>query len=88
MPWDEDDEEFSRSYDAATGAWVFQCSLKDYNDTIAMFLEMVPYFMESVEFCEVLYETWAWSTSYELVDGEMMIEATDKFIQYAEVESY
>ena len=81
MPWDEDDKEFTRTYDAKTGRWTFQCSLKNYNDTIEAFLDMVPYFIESVEFCEVLYEEWAWSTKYELI-GSVMIETENKFTCY------
>lgn len=83
MPWDDDDKEFARTYDPKTGFWTFQCSLKDYNDTIATFLELVPYFMESVEFCEVLYEEWGWSAGYELVEGEMK-ETNSRFICYAD----
>jgi hypothetical protein len=81
MPWDDDDEEFIRSYDKETGRWVFQCSLKNYNDTIEKFLDMVPYFMESVEFCEVLYEEWGWSAGYELVDDKM-VETQERFLEY------
>ena len=81
MPWDDDDAEFARAYNSETGYWVFQCSLKDYNDTISTFLEMVPYFRESVEFCEVLYEEWGWSAGYELI-GDEMVETKDRFICY------
>ena len=82
MPWYDDDEEFARTYDTKTGVWTFQCSLKNYNDTIEAFLDLVPYFIENVEFCEVLYESWAWSVSYELVEGKM--KERDEFICYAD----
>ena len=83
MPWDEDDREFARTYNLETGHWVFQCSMKNYNETIEEFLDMVPYFIESVEFCEVFYEEWGWSAGYELVDGKMK-ETQPRFICYAE----
>ena len=78
--WDED-EEFERTYDEETGQWVFQCSLKNYSQTIEAFLELVPIFMESVEHCEVLYEEWAWSAGYELIGNEM-VETKERFICY------
>ena len=80
--WDED-EEFARFYDEETGRWVFQCSLKNYGQTIEEFLNLVPYFMESVEHCEVLYEEWAWSAGYELI-GDKMVETKEKFICYCD----
>ena len=83
MPWDDDDEEFERSYDEETGRWVFQCSLKNYSETIEEFLDLVPYFMESVEHCEVLYEEWGWSAGYELI-GDKMVETKEKFICYCD----
>lgn len=81
MPWDDNDKEFERSYDEKTGRWVFQCSLKNYSETIEVFLELVPYFMESVEFCEVLYEEWGWSAGHELI-GDKMVETQPKLICY------
>ena len=65
---------FDRSYDPETGYWSFQCSLKNYDDTIKAFLELVPYFMESVEHAEVYYEEWVYSTSYIIFDGRMQTE--------------
>jgi hypothetical protein len=73
----------SFTYDDETGKWVFQCSLKNYGNTIEEFLDLVPYFMESVEHCEVLYETWGWSSGYELIDDEM-IETNPEFICYCD----
>lgn len=72
---------FDRTYDKATGRWTFQCSLKNYEDTIEEFLKIVPYFIETVEHVEVYYEEWSHSTKYELVNGAM-IETDNKFIEY------
>jgi hypothetical protein len=76
--WETDDV-IERTYDQNTGLWTFQCSLKNYGETIENFLEMVPYFIESVEYCEVLYEEWSHSARYELVKGKMII--TDEFFK-------
>ena len=72
---------FDRTYNRETGRWTFQCSLKNYNDTIENFLEIVPYFIEEVEHAEVFYEEWRYSERYELVDGKMLM-TDDKFIEY------
>lgn len=72
---------FGRTYNKETGYWTFQCSLKNYEDTIEEFLELLPYFIESVEHVEVFYEEWDYSTKYELVGGKM-IETNDMFIRY------
>lgn len=72
---------FDRTYDKNSGRWTFQCSLKNYNNTIENFLRLLPYFIESVEHAEVYYEEWCWSRKYELVCGEM-IKTSDKFVQY------
>lgn len=72
---------FVRTWDENTGYWSFQCSLKNYENTIEEFIELLPYFIESVEHCEVFYEEWRWSKKYELIDGKMKL--TDyKFIEY------
>lgn len=72
---------FDKTYDKNTGRWTFQCSLKNYEDTIGNFLKMVPYFIETVEHAEVFYEKWAYSIKYELVN-EVMVVTDNKFIQY------
>lgn len=78
--WDNEDK-IERFYDVKTGYWTFQCSLKNYEDTIEFFLELVPYFTESVEYCEVFYEEWTFSARYELIDGVMKM-TNDKFVKY------
>lgn len=72
---------FDRTYDKETGRWTFQCSLKNYNNTIEEFFEIVPYFIEEIEHAEVFYEEWRYSTKIELVDGKI-VEADNKFIEY------
>lgn len=80
--WDENDE-FEQYYNNETGYWVFQCSLKNYNATIERFLEILPYFIDSVEYCEYYYEEWAYSHKYELIRGDMKL-TNREFIYYAE----
>ena len=55
IPWLDEDPEWQRSFDAETGEWVFQCSLKNYLSTIEKFwTEVVPEMMERVDH----FETW------------------------------
>lgn len=75
------DNNFDRTYNKNTGRWTFQCSLKNYDNTIEKFLEIVPYFIEEVEYTEVFYEEWRYSKRYELIDGKMLM-TNDKFIEY------
>ena len=49
--------------------YVFQCSLKNYDDTIEYFLEnIVTKICSKLLHCEVLYEEYENSTLYELSD--------------------
>jgi len=87
MPEEWEDEEenptdgFERTYNKEDGLWTFQCSLKNYDDTIEEFLALAPYFIESVEHCEVFYEEWSYSEKYELV-GNTIVLTNNKFIKY------
>ena len=76
-----DTDGFNRTYNKDTGRWTFQCSLKNYEHTIEKFLDMVPYFVESVEHVEVYYEEWRWSEKWELINGKMVM-VNDKFVDY------
>ena len=87
MPDEWETEPFDRTYDKETGRWTFQCSLKNYNNTIKEFLEIVPYFIEEVEHAEVFYEEWRYSERYELVGGKMLM-TDDKFIEYNKYSGY
>jgi hypothetical protein len=84
--WIKDDEktngEFTRSYNKETGLWVFQCSLKNYNQTIEYFLEHVlSKITKEVIHLEYLYESWIVSTLYELKDG-VIVESKIDGIKY------
>lgn len=72
---------FDRTYDKESGRWTFQCSLKNYENTIEEFLSIVPYFIEEVEHAEVYYEEWRYSKRYKLINGEMLM-TDDKFVDY------
>lgn len=65
---------FERSYDNKTGRWTFQCSLKNYADTIEHFFKIVPYFIEKVDVAEVYFERAEYSCLYKLQNGEMILE--------------
>ena len=54
---------------------------RSYEDTIEDFLSLVPYFIESVEHCEVFYEGWVYSERYELIENTMVL-TNDQFIKY------
>jgi hypothetical protein len=62
---------------------VFQCSLKDYDDTYEEFFKLAPYFIENIEHCETFYEENTYSEKYDLVDGEMKITNIE-FNKYGE----
>jgi len=81
MPNEWENDGFEQTYNEESGFWSFQCSLKNYEDTIEEFLALVPYFIESVEHCEVFYEEWIYSEKYEMV-GNIIVLTNDKFIQY------
>ena len=68
-----DTDGFNRQYDANTGYWSFQCSLKNYEDTIESFLELVPYFIEELIHCETFYEEDEESTFYTLKNEKIEI---------------
>lgn len=74
-------EGFERRYEEDTGFWSFQCSLKNYDNTIEEFFKIVPYFIYSVDHAEVYNEEWTHSVLYEMKDG-LMTKVNSKFIQY------
>lgn len=78
--WKNSDD-FNKTYDAENGLWCFQCSLKNYENTIEKFLELVPYFIEKIEHCEVLHELSSYSEKYELIENTIVL-TNDKFIEY------
>lgn len=72
---------FERTFNPETGYWTFQCSLKNYSDTIEEFFKIIPHFIESVEHAEVFYEVWDWSEKYELINNQMKM-TNNQFVRY------
>lgn len=55
MPWEADDPEWKRSF--KDGVWVFQCSLKNYEEEIQKFVATVlPHIVETCHELYSLYE--------------------------------
>lgn len=80
MPWEREEKEYKKSFNKETGLWVFQCSLKNYENEINTFFDLIPFFMETAEI-EVYYEEWVSSLRYELRDGKVSITDSN-YIQY------
>ena len=71
MPWNEDDPEWENRVE--NGIWTFQCSLKDYEDTIRNFFDTIlSNIAESSYYIEKLYEEWDISTIYEISDDKVL----------------
>lgn len=77
----KDTDGFERTWDAETGYWTFQCSLKNYENEIEEWFKILPYFIESIEHLEYYYEEWTYSRKYDLVDGKIML-INERFIKY------
>ncbi len=79
--WEDKEEKgtegFENTYNQVTGYWAFQCSLKNYDDTIEEFFKLVPYFIESAEHIEMYYEENTYSRGYELVNGEVILTQSE-----------
>ena len=72
---------FERKFDLETGLWTFQCSLKNYEDTIENFMENVlTRIVEKVIHLEYYYEEWDSSIMYDIVNGKVV--QLDKGITY------
>lgn len=87
--WDitKDTDGFNRYFNEETGLLCFQCSLKNYDDTIEYFLEkVIPVICIKTIHIEYLYEESTISTMYELKDGEL--KQIDKGIYYSENDYY
>lgn len=72
---------FERTWDKETGYWTFQCSLKNHNNTIEKWFEILPYFIEKINHFEVYYEEWEYSKKYDLVNEKIKL-VNDKFKKY------
>lgn len=75
-------EGFDRKFNLGAGYWSFQCSLKDYDDTIQTFFDNVlSKIVKSIVHLEVFYEENDYSKSYKLED-EKIVEDNYRFIKY------
>ncbi len=78
-----DTDGFERTYNKDTGYWTFQCSLKNYEDEIENWFELVPLFIERINHLEYFYEEWEYSDKYDLLNGEVIC-VDREFIKYNE----
>lgn len=77
-----DSDGFDRQFNEETGYWAFQCSLKNYEDTIEKFFELIlNNITEKVVHLEFFYEECVYSHRYDLVDGKIQC-VSNKFIKY------
>lgn len=80
--WEIGEEGWITEFDYDTGYWQFQCSLKNYDSEIQVFLDTVAnIIMESIEYVEVHYEEDRYGHIFELVNG-YFIENESKMIDY------
>lgn len=64
----------SEHYTESTGEWMVDCAFKNYDDTLESFLELIPYFIESINFMKVIEETPAGEiyTEYKFIEGALV----------------
>lgn len=79
--------DFNNRINMETGLWNFQCSLKNYSNTIEIFLKYVAAeICEAVNHAEVFYEEDEYSTFYkfepecEVVDGKAVVVSNNVVI--------
>lgn len=73
MPWGDDEFHWQRKMDIRSGVWQFQCSLKDYDDTIQSFFDdILPEIASEIIYLEKYYEEWCYGKLYELKDGKIV----------------
>lgn len=77
--WDYDSR-FSLYFDVYTGEWNFQCSLKNYDSTIEIFMKLLELIASDVYYLETYYEEDEYSHLYEMKDGKII--DTGKRIKY------
>lgn len=71
VDWDENDEEWKRSF--KDDIWVFQCTLKNYEDEIGTFLKSIlPNIICESYIIETRYEEDEKETKYKLIDGSIV----------------
>lgn len=76
---------FLLNWDSQSGYWAFQCSLKNYEDEIEHWFDILPYFIDSIEHLEYFSEGLDLSKQYDLVDGRI-VKISDDFICYEDWE--
>lgn len=62
----------AREFDILTGAWEFDTELKNYDNTIEKFFEIVPKMMETVSECVTHYEGDDYIRSHELKEDRIV----------------
>lgn len=68
----ENDKDFETTWNKETGYWTFQCSLKNYRNEIENFMEMVPIFVEKLDYLEYRYEEWGDGKRFYLEDNRLV----------------
>ena len=71
-----------QKYDKNSGQWIFQCSTSDFQE-VDSFIELLPYFIEIVNYCERYIESDIYSKKYELLNDKVVM-ITAEFIKYGE----
>jgi hypothetical protein len=68
----EESTDFNRNFDFETGVWTFQCSLKNYDNTIEHFLHFIlTKLISEIIHLEKYYETSDYGILYELQEGNI-----------------
>lgn len=62
-------QEIPHIWNEKTGEWQFTCGLKNYEDVIQEFIDLLPYLCEKVELCEVFYEEWDFSERWDVKEN-------------------
>jgi hypothetical protein len=79
---------FGHKFDLKTGYWAFQCSLKNYKDTIENFFKNVlAVVAEKIIHLETYYEEDRYSKSYKLEDEKIILD-NSKFVDYKGYDDY
>lgn len=92
--WEDNDNvltsSFKHQFSMDTGYWVFNCSLKNYDSEIDVFInEIIPVICESTDWIEEFYEEWHESNCYELMDGKIVeVQGVEYYEEYSEPEYY
>lgn len=89
--WDKrmDHPEFERKFDEETGIWQFQCSLKNYESDIELFLNTVaPAIVQEVIHIESHYEESSYGYLYILQDGKLIEDPNNRMIYDEDEENY